>query len=198
MLEQGAGELNVEGAVRVARLVRRDLSALTLLGEPLLVPTAAAPAPQTTIAGETFVWSQGIILEHGYATGPELLSKYQKIYGLGVLATDAVVFSDGVLATDRTFLTSGVLATDNVLLSNGQLLGGGTIFLASGVLATDRLFGGLGVLATDRTFLSDGVLATDSVLDADAMAQALSAATYGDATRAAPPAPDTGLDSPDY
>jgi subtilisin family serine protease len=196
LLEQGAGELNVEGAIRLAKLVRRDLSALTPLGAPLL--TSDALAPQTTIAGETFVWSQGIVLEHGYATGRELVSKYQKIYGLGVLSTDAVTFSDGVLATDRTFLTSGVLATDRLLLSNGQLLGGGTTFLASGVLATDRLFGGLGVLATDRTFLSDGVLATDSILDADTMAQALSAATNGDATKAAPPAPETGLDWLDY
>ncbi|HEX8336102.1 MAG TPA: S8 family serine peptidase [Pyrinomonadaceae bacterium] len=186
LLEQGAGELNVEGAVRVARLVRRDLSALTPLGAPLLVSTAVPPAPQTTIAGETFTWSQGIILEHGYATGPELVSKYQKIYGLGVLATDAVIFSDGVLATDRMYLTSGVLATDHIMVSDGLLLGGGTVFLGSGVLATDRLFAGLGVLATD------------GVLDADAATQALSAATNGDATRAAPPAPDTGLDCLDY
>ena len=193
LLEQGAGELNVEGAVRVARLVRRDLSALTPLGAPLLT-SSVPPAPQTTIAGETFVWSQGIILEHGYATGSELVSKYQKIYGLGVLATDAVTFSDGVLATDRMYLTSGVLATDHVTLSSGQLLGGGTVFLGSGVLATDRLFAGLGVLATDRMVFGDGVLATDGIPDGDAAMQALSAATNGDPTRAAPPAPETGLD----
>src|ERR671921_407007 len=102
LLEQGAGELNVEGAVRLAKLVRRDLSALTPLGAPLL--TSAAPAPQTTIAGETFVWSQGIVVKNGYATGVELILKYQKIYGLGVIATDAVLVSDGVIATDRMLL----------------------------------------------------------------------------------------------
>jgi serine protease AprX len=198
LLEQGAGELNVEGAVRVARLVRRDLSGLTLLGAPLLASTAAAPAPQTTIAGETFTWSQGIVLEYGYATGSDLILKYQKIYGLGVLATDAVTFSDGVLATDRTLLTSGVLATDNILVSSGQLLGVGTVFLGSGVLATDRFFAGLGVLATDRPVFGDGVLATDGIPDPEAMAHALSAATNGDATKAPPPKPETGIDTLDY
>ncbi|MDT5272921.1 MAG: serine protease AprX [Acidobacteriota bacterium] len=196
MLEQGAGELNVEGAVRLAKLVRRDLSALTPLGAPLL--TSAAPTPQTTIAGETFTWSQGIVIEQGYATGVELIVKYQKIYGLGVLATDAIYFGDGVLATDRTFLSSGVLATDNVLVSNGQILGSGTVFLASGVLATDRFVVASGVLATDRTLFGDGVLATDGTLDADAAVQALSAATSGDATRGALPVPETGLDCLDY
>jgi hypothetical protein len=196
LLEQGAGELNVEGAVRVAKLVRRDLSALTPLGAPLL--TSAPPAPQTTIAGETFNWSQGIVIRQGYATGIELILKYQKIYGLGVLATDAILLSDGVLATDRTLLSSGVLATDSVLVSDGQLLGSGSVFLASGVLATDRCVVGAGVLATDRTLLGDGVLATDGVLDADALAQALSAATNGDATKGAPPVPETGLDCLDY
>ena len=196
LLEQGAGELNVEGAVRLARLVRTDLSSSTPLGAPLL--NGGPPVPQTTIAGETFLWSQGIILEHGYATGPELLTKYQKIYGLGVLTTDAVTFGDGVLATDRTLLTSGVLATDHVMLSDGQALGGGTLFVGSGVLATDRLLTGLGVLATDRTFFGDGVLATDGVLDAESLAQALSAATRGDATNAPPPALDDGVDNLGY
>ena len=194
LLEQGAGELNVEGAVRLARLVRRDLSALTPLGAPLLVSTDAAPAPQTTIAGETFVWSQGVVVGHGYATGADLILKYQKIYGLGVIATDAVLTADGVIATDRTFLTSGVIATDHILISSGRALGEGSVFIASGVIATDRFFGGLGVIATDRAVFGDGVIATDGRLDADALAQALSAATNGEATHAGPPALDTGLD----
>ncbi|HEX8686816.1 MAG TPA: S8 family peptidase, partial [Pyrinomonadaceae bacterium] len=47
MLEQGAGEVNVEGAVRLARLVRTDISTRTKAGDPLL--TAAMPAPASTI-----------------------------------------------------------------------------------------------------------------------------------------------------
>ena len=192
LLEQGAGELNVEGAVRLARLVRRDLSPLTPLGAPLL--NAAAPAPQTTIAGETFPWAQGIIVKYGYATGAELITKYQKIYGLGVIATDAVTIADGVIATDRTLLSSGVIATDNILVSSGKLLGDGTVFLGAGVIATDRFAFSSGVIATDRTAFADGVIATDGILDPDSLAQALSAATSGDATKAPPPPLDTGMD----
>src|SRR6185503_19311847 len=50
MLEQGAGEINIEGAVRAARLVRTDLAQCTIAGTPLLT-TVVPPVPQTTIAG---------------------------------------------------------------------------------------------------------------------------------------------------
>src|SRR5205085_8200010 len=66
--EQGAGEVNIEGAVKLATLVRADLSWQTPLGEPLLCPDCAAPTPQTTIAGQTFAWSQGLILDQTYVT----------------------------------------------------------------------------------------------------------------------------------
>src|SRR5205823_5215804 len=59
-LEQGAGELNVDGAVRLAKLVRNDPALLRTNGAPLL--TSAPPAPQTTIAGQTFTWAQGLVL----------------------------------------------------------------------------------------------------------------------------------------
>ena len=48
--EQGAGQLNIEGAVRLAKLVRTDLSNSTALGAPFLT-SGAAPAPYTNIAG---------------------------------------------------------------------------------------------------------------------------------------------------
>ena len=53
-LEQGAGQLNVAGAVTVARIVRTDLLGLLkpTFGSTLL--TQSAPAPQTTISGLTF------------------------------------------------------------------------------------------------------------------------------------------------
>ena len=79
MLEQGAGQINVAGAVQLAKLVRTDLSASTAVGSPLLT-VAAPPAPETTIANHTFTWSRGIILNHTYVTGLDLITKYQLIY----------------------------------------------------------------------------------------------------------------------
>ncbi|HYO91404.1 MAG TPA: S8 family peptidase, partial [Pyrinomonadaceae bacterium] len=87
MLEQGAGQLNIEGAVRLAQIVRTDLKATTPLGAALLV-TKTAPTPQTTIAGYSFPWAQGIVFDYGYATGVNLITKYQKVYGTGILFSD--------------------------------------------------------------------------------------------------------------
>src|SRR5205085_768340 len=64
--EQGAGEINIEGAVRLAKLVRTDPLSTTLLGSPLLT-TSTLPTPQSTIAGQTFKWAQGIILNQTFA-----------------------------------------------------------------------------------------------------------------------------------
>src|SRR5207253_3450533 len=54
--EQGAGEINILGAVRFSKLVRTDLTQFTAVGEPLLT-TTVPPASQTTIAGESFPWA---------------------------------------------------------------------------------------------------------------------------------------------
>src|SRR5204862_75736 len=66
--EQGAGELNVEGAMRVARLVRKDFGSSKPIGGSLLT-SPVPPVPTTTIAGNTFTWSQGILLGHHFAKG---------------------------------------------------------------------------------------------------------------------------------
>src|SRR5215207_5353030 len=63
MLEQGAGQLNVAGAVQLAQSVRTDLSVTTSVGSPLLT-SEIPPASATTIANHTFTWSRGIILNH--------------------------------------------------------------------------------------------------------------------------------------
>src|SRR5205823_3032417 len=111
MLEQGAGELNIEGAVRLAKLVRTNLNSSTTVGSPLL--TGPAPTPQTTIAGQTLKWSQGVLFKYDWATGPDLITKYQGVYALGVLICDGVVAGDRVLTSEAKLLSNGVLTSDN-------------------------------------------------------------------------------------
>src|SRR6185295_13836741 len=89
MLEQGTGELNVEGAVRLAKVIRTDLNSDTAQDSPML-STSNPPATQTTIAGSTFTWSQGIFFGHQYATGTSLITKYQTFYDLGVVLGDGI------------------------------------------------------------------------------------------------------------
>jgi subtilisin family serine protease len=70
MLEQGAGELNIEGSVRLAKLVRTDLTSSASVGTSLL--TAAAPTPQSTIAGYNFQWAWS----SGYVAGRAIARRH--------------------------------------------------------------------------------------------------------------------------
>lgn len=45
-LEQGAGQLNIEGAARLAKMIRTDLTNSTPLGAPLLI-NSETPVPET-------------------------------------------------------------------------------------------------------------------------------------------------------
>src|SRR5207253_265476 len=74
VLEQGAGELNVEGAVRVGKLVRQDLLALPIPGTNLLT-TTTIPTHMSSIAGTRFQWAGGILPSYGTLTGTDLIMK---------------------------------------------------------------------------------------------------------------------------
>jgi serine protease AprX len=66
LLQQGAGMLNVDGAVRMARALRTDIatgieSGAIVAGTSLLAPGRALPTPTTTANGQTFNWSRIVI-----------------------------------------------------------------------------------------------------------------------------------------
>ncbi|PYS95742.1 MAG: hypothetical protein DMF65_13830, partial [Acidobacteria bacterium] len=60
-----------------------------------------------------------------YATGVDLITKYQKIYGLGVVIGDGVTISEGVVIGDSTMFSYGVVIGDHVLTANGTTIGAG-------------------------------------------------------------------------
>ncbi|MFP5264345.1 MAG: S8 family peptidase [Blastocatellia bacterium] len=175
--EQGAGQLNVEGAVRLAGLIRRDLAGLSvgnaLLGGP-------APAPETTIAGETFTWGMGLIQRWNFVGGHDLFLFYQGIYGEAVLISDGVMLSGGVLTTDGSLLSSGVLMSEGVLVSDGTVLSNG-VLLSEGTMLSS------GTMA-DGSLLSSGVLVSDGAFAASSSASAAlaQAALGGDNTASMP------------
>ena len=133
--EQGAGEINIEGAVRLARLVRTDLTATAAVGTPLL--TAAPPTQQTTIAGFTFNWAGTINLNCRFASGVNLITKYQGFYANGVIASD----SDGVIVSDSNGVivsdSDGVIISDGVIASDGVILADLTMQAQSGTIDGD-------------------------------------------------------------
>jgi serine protease AprX len=182
--EQGAGQLNVEGAVRLAGAVRTDLTG-RVLNDPLLV--GATPVATTTIASHTYAWGGGILQKWNYVYGGNLILKYQKVYGSGVLLTDGTLLGSGVLLTDGTLLGTGVLLSQGVLFSDGTLLGTGTLLSLGTLLASGTLLG-------DSTLLANGVLISDSTLAAStssSVAQSLAmSALGGDDTTFMEPTPD--------
>src|SRR5260370_3987416 len=107
MVGEGKGELNVEGAMRLAQLVRTDINSNTAPDSPML--TGPAPDPHTTIGGQTFTWSQGIILKHWYATGAALETNYQTYYGQVLGLGDRVVLGSGGLLGDGLLRGCGVV-----------------------------------------------------------------------------------------
>src|SRR5437868_847096 len=83
--DQGAGQLNIAGAVTLAKIVRGDLLGLLkpTFGSSLLTQTA--PAPQTAVAGLTFPWNQALVLNRAIITAKDLINKYQVGYCQGYL-----------------------------------------------------------------------------------------------------------------
>jgi subtilisin family serine protease len=179
MFEQGAGALNIEGAVRLAKLVRNDLTNATTLGTSLLT-TTTLPTPQTTITGQTFSWGQGIIIGSTYATGTELITRYQVVYGTGLLLNDGILLSDGHLLSNATVFTNGVSLGSHILTSDGHLLSNGLPFLAVGDLYGDGHLLSNGVVLVDGVLMSDGHLLSNTNLLIEAILQANTAQISGD------------------
>ena len=202
-LEQGAGEINMEGAMRLARLVRTDLGTSKPVGASLL-STTTLPVPQSTIAGTTFSWSQGIILGQHFAKGTSLIAKYQPVYAQGVIVSDnvlisnGVLISDGVIVSDGVIISDGVLISDGVIVSDGTTLASGTLFLNMGVIVSEQVIVSDGYALADGVIISDGVIVSDGVIISDAVALAQAAQLDGDLTTILPVSLDTGLDCLDY
>ena len=191
VLEQGAGQLNVAGATKLADLVRRDLAPATApLGAALL--TAAPPAPQSFIADRNYTWAQGITFEYTFGTGVELITRLQDGYRpTNYITNDAYPNALGVLVRDTSMLTAGVAVGRNVYTSGGGVLGTGTLLplalRGSGVIMSDGVLLSDGVMLSDGALLGDGVVLGDGVMLADGVVLGdsllgLSTLLYGDNT----------------
>src|SRR5207245_10995469 len=102
LFEQGAGMLNVEGAVRLARSLSPYAYALPV-GQTLA--SSGLPTPQSTIAGETVAWSQGLIWGLGMLRGDAIFTSQQSAYaqsliwgvdGAGLIWGAAVTYYHGL------------------------------------------------------------------------------------------------------
>jgi subtilisin family serine protease len=83
LFEQGAGQVNVAGAVRLAAAMRKDAN-LVRTGSRL-IPYGSMPVAETTISDETFAWSQGLIWGFGWLYGSTTLTTQQDAFAQGLI-----------------------------------------------------------------------------------------------------------------
>jgi subtilisin family serine protease len=152
LFEQGAGMLNVDGAVRLARSISKYAYALPV-GQSLSV--SGFPSAETTIAGETFAWSQGLIWGFGGLRGETMFTTQQGAYAQSLIwGTPSRLDAWGMGVT----YYDGLFASDYVVFGgNGQwnyvTWGSGTP-TASGLIWTERLYAS-GLIWGDRMISND-------------------------------------------
>ena len=166
MLEQGAGQVNVDGAVHLAKLVKTTLP--TSNGTALL--TAALPTSQTsTIAGQTIKWGQGAITNFGFLYGSALVTKWQTVYGSDQVLGDAISSASNTLSLVSGKPSGVSLKSGAVQISgSGVILGDAVnaIFASSAVLGNGQVLGD-GVILVDGTVFGDMTLQSTSAFLGD-------------------------------
>lgn len=184
-LEQGAGLLNVDGAMRIASLVKNTLP--KNLGDSLL--TASLPNQQSFIAGENCIWGKGVITNWGFLYGNKLMTKWQGIYGSGLALADGTAIADNEFTIVKNRVTSGV-----GLYSGIARITGSGLALADGIILSDGLALADGIILSDGLALADGIILSDGMALADGLALAdgtvrFDAFLLGDNTACMLPAP---------
>ena len=156
--EQGAGLVNVDGAIRLSLLVKSNASTLANGGAML---TGALPNPQSSvIGGQTIKWGQGVVTNYGFLYGSNLMTKWQGMYGNGALMSDATFVAIGLFKRSTSLTSTGVNVYGGSISNNGTLMSDGSL-MADGVIMS------IGTLMSDGSLMADGILMSDGSLMAD-------------------------------
>jgi subtilisin family serine protease len=159
-LEQGAGLLNIEGAVRLG-------NDMVVKGWSLSYP--APPKPESTIAGTRFPWAQGVLLSHSWARGEEFITKYQRAYMWGYTLNEGVTESYSSVTLNPDVLSAGIMVGDGIMVADGTRLGEGQKLMNSGMLLSDGIMLADGIMVADGIMASDGIMVADGIMLADAV-----------------------------
>jgi subtilisin family serine protease len=169
-LEQGAGLLNVDGAARMAKIIKSTAS--TLNNGATMIATKNLPTQTSMIAGETCYWGKGVITDHCFLYGDGLMQYWQGMYGQGVVLADATSVVSGrltknsSLTTNTVSISGGAVKTTGVVLSDGVVVSDGVV-LSDGVVFADGAVLSDGVVVSDGVILSDGIFQADGIVKAN-------------------------------
>lgn len=159
-LEQGAGSLNIDGAIRIARLIKPSASSLSN-GSSML--NGSLPSPQLSyIVGENCWWSQGVVTNHCFLTGSNLMIYWQGVYSKSLTLADATKVTDGCFSQVPGLTSWGVSNSLGVTFADGNTMADGYL-LANGVTFTDGIAFPSGVTFADGQMVFDSTIITKSV-----------------------------------
>jgi subtilisin family serine protease len=136
LLQQGAGLLNVDGAIQLARAMKPDLARKIAAGDYSIgaaINASELPTPMSTVNGQSFNWSRVVYVGGNHVvSGAALFTKYQAIWdprltwasgvvrkrqvaywsGAGIVAnTFPQAFTEDT-AANQSLLTPGVVSGD--------------------------------------------------------------------------------------
>ncbi len=156
--EQGAGLLNIEGAVRLG-------SELSVKGASLAYATPLKP--RSRIVGTHFPWAQGVLLGHSWARGEELITKYQSAYQLGHTLNEGVTEGYTLITLNPALFSNGIMVGDGIMVADGTLVGNGWMLMSSGMLLSDGMALADGIMVGDGIMTSDGIMVADGIMVGD-------------------------------
>ena len=189
LMQQGAGLLNIDGAVRLAKALRQDVGSAVLAGSiaagaPMLAEGASLPVPSSTVNGVTFPWGRIVTVGGAHlVSGDALFTAYQPIYDprlawfKGNVQRSGVTYwpaSQGFAAntyvrsilrtatSDQVFLTPGVVDV-TALAGESSSLGRTGLFMPTATLA-GWLDAGSGVRLRRGIVLSEGLVISEGLV----------------------------------
>ena len=195
LLQQGAGLLNVHGAVRLAKALKTDIAAKVAAGT--MTPGSALnattlPAANSTVNNTTFNWSRIVFVGGNLVmSGDALFTKYQPFYdgrltwangvarlrtpaywsGTGIAADSYVKSYTDVAAPNQTLVTAGVV-NGTGLLGSSSLASRTGVFTPTATLANWFGVGSgsvlqQGVLTSNGVVVAEGVVISEGVVVAE-------------------------------
>jgi serine protease AprX len=193
LMQQGAGLVNVVGALQLASAITPDvasrISAGTLKpGDAMLAAGKSMPAPVSTIDGRTVNWSQIAFLGGDQIyTGAALFTKYQGVYQpkiswvRGKARINAIKYYDSakvyIIGFDEQVPSARKLVTSGVVQVGGAL-GPSSLTLSTGIFmptlgVTARIVSGAGIVIAEGVDLGlDGVVIAEGIVVAEGVAVA--------------------------
>lgn len=165
--DQGAGEVNAEGAVRMAVALKKA-PLKEGPGKVLLAPNKM-PAPSSALAGQSVPWSKGTILIMKNS-GSSLVQAGGVLFAEGVIFAEAMISVRGIAFSEGTVTSEGVIFAERSVLETSRVLAAGKTpaRTSTGLLDASRaMFSEAGTLGNGTFSGTGGAVQADSVLFAE-------------------------------